>query len=239
IARRFSDHRRGSPIFGPSIRNRRLLRSFWAIGRILTNNWRGMRRKTSRPGAGASRALRIVNGVPMRSLLLLAGILAVLWMPAEWQQVPAWWLAAALVPLLLWRRLRIATPALLGAMLALHAVGQVTRAVPLEPGERVMVEARIEGVPALDDSGWRFDAAIHFPRQPGWPPQRWRVRLPASMDAPAPGERWQYALRFDPPRDAAQRRLLMRDHVSAQARLVEGPFNQRIATSRGGLDALR
>src|SRR5690606_4614570 len=43
----------------------------------------------------------------------------------------------------------------------------------------------------------------------------------------------------DPPRDAAQRRLLMRDHVSAQARLVEGPFNQRIATSRGGLDALR
>src|SRR5690606_22399094 len=43
----------------------------------------------------------------------------------------------------------------------------------------------------------------------------------------------------DPPRDAAQRRLLMRDHLSAQARLVEGPFNQRIATSRGGLDGLR
>src|SRR5690606_3689828 len=188
IARRFSDHRRGSPIFGPSIRNRRVLRSLWAIGRILTNSWRGMRRKTSRPGAGTSRALRIVNGVPMRSLLLLAGILVVMWMPSHWQQVPALWLAPALVPALLWRRLRIATPALLGAMLALHAAGQVTRPAPLAPGERVMVEARIEGVPALDESGWQFDATIHFPRQPAWAPQRWRVRLPASMDAPASGE---------------------------------------------------
>lgn len=175
----------------------------------------------------------------MRSLLLLAGILAVLWMPADWQRIPVWYLLPPLLPMLWWRPLRIALPALMGAACALHAVGQVTLLPPLQSGERVMVEARIQGVPALDESGWQFDAAIAFPRQPGWPAQRWRVRLPASMEAPAPGESWQYALRFDPPRDAAQRRLLMRDRISAQARLVEGPFNQRISASGGGLDGLR
>lgn len=174
----------------------------------------------------------------MRSLLLLAGILIALWLPADWQRLPAWYLAGAL-PLLLWRPLRGGWPLLLGAAWALLAVGQATVLPPLQAGERVLVEARIEGVPALDDSGWQFDAAIDFPRQPGWPSQRWRVRLPASMDAPAPAERWQYALRFDPPRDAAQRRLLLRDRVSAQARLVEGPFNQRINAAPGGLDGLR
>lgn len=175
----------------------------------------------------------------MRSLLLLAGILLVLWLPAGWPRVPGWYFAVALPVLLAWRPLRAGLPLLLGAACAWHVVGEVTVLPPLQAGERVMVEARIQGVPALDESGWQFDAAIAFPRQPQWPAQRWRVRLPAGMDAPAPGERWQYALRFDPPRDAAQRRLLLRDRLSAQARLVEGPFNQRLAASSGGLHALR
>ncbi len=175
----------------------------------------------------------------MRSVLLLAAILLVLWLPAGWQQVPPWPLAGAVALLCAWRPLRPAWPALLGAGLALHVAARVGTLPPLAAGERVLVEASIDGVPALDESGWQFDAAIRFPRHPGWPAQRWRVRLPASMDAPWPGEQWQYALRFDPPRDAAQRRLLMRDRVSAQARLVEGPLNLRIAPAQGGLDGLR
>lgn len=174
----------------------------------------------------------------MRSLLLLAGILTVLWLPAGWQSLPPW-AALALLPALAWRRLRWLLPAGVGAAVALHAVGEVTRLPPLEAGERVMVEARVAGVPALDASGWQFDAHISFPRQADWPRQRWRVRMPAALDAPAPGELWQLALRFDPPRDAGQRRLLMRDRIHAQARLVEGPFNQRLATDAGGLDGLR
>src|SRR5690606_22778140 len=141
---------------------------------------------------------------------------------------------------MLWRRvLRTALPAVLGAICALLVANQVTRLPPLDPGERVMVEARIRGVPALDESGWKVDAAISFPRQAGWPAQHWRLRLPASMDAPAPGERWQYALRFDPPKDDAQRRLLLRERLSAKARLVQGTLNLRRERSQGGRDRLR
>lgn len=153
--------------------------------------------------------------------------------------MPVWWFLVALPVLLVWRPLRIGLPALLGAFCAWLVVGKVTVLPPLQPGERVIVVAHIEGVPALDESGWQFDATIGFPRQPGWPSQRWRLRLPAGMDAPAPGEQWQYALRFDPPRDSGQWRRLLRDRVSAQARLVDGPFNIRLAAGSGGLDALR
>ncbi|MFO7325481.1 MAG: ComEC/Rec2 family competence protein [Pseudomonadota bacterium] len=175
----------------------------------------------------------------MRSLLLLAGILIALWWPDGWPLLPAWWLAASLLPVMALKPLRAAAPLLLGAAMALHAVARVEAKPPLADGERVMAEARVEGVPALDDSGWQFDAAITFPRHPDWPAQRWRVRLPSAMEAPAPGETWQYALRFDPPRDPAQRRLLLRDHVGASARLVEGPFNHRLAPAAGGIDGLR
>lgn len=176
---------------------------------------------------------------PMRSLLLLAGILVALWWPDGWPRPPAWAPAAVLPLALVLQRLRIAAPLLLGAALALQAVERVEVPVPLADGERVLARVRIEGVPALDESGWQFDARVGFPRHPDWPGQRWRVRLPAAMTAPEPGETWQYALRFDPPRDARQRRLLLRDHVSAGARLVEGPLNHRIAPADGGIDGLR
>lgn len=175
----------------------------------------------------------------MRGLLLLAGILLALWLPPAWQQVVPSWALLAVAPLLWWRPLRILLPVLAGSALALQAVHNVTTLPPLQAGERVIVEARIEGVPALDESGWQLDARIHFPRQPSWPAQRWRIRLPASMDAPAPGEQWQYALRFDPPDDPAGRRLLLRDRINAQARLVDGALNQRLEPSAGGLDGMR
>jgi competence protein ComEC len=175
----------------------------------------------------------------MRSLLLLAGILIAAWWPAGWPRPPLPWLVALLSALLLLRSLRCAAPLLFGAMLAWHAVERMDVRPPLADGERVIVEARIESVPALDQSGWQFDAAVVFPRQPGWPAQRWRVRAPAGIEAPAPGEIWQYALRFDPPATQQQRRLLLRDRLHAHARLLVGPLNRRIASSAGGLDGLR
>jgi competence protein ComEC len=175
----------------------------------------------------------------LRSLLLLAGILLALWMPVERQGAMAWGLAGAIPVLALWRPVRPLLIAVGGAAYALLVAHRVAPLPFIEPGERVLVEARIDSVPALDDSGWQFDADINFPRQPEWPSQRWRVRLPAGMDGPATGELWQYALRFDPPRDAGERRLLLRDRVAAQARLVEGTFNQRLAAAGPGIDSLR
>lgn len=174
----------------------------------------------------------------MRSLLLLAGILFALWMPFRHQPLLGWCLVAA-APLLFWRPLRPAMLALAGAGYALLVAGRVAAPAQLEPGERVIVEARILDVPALDDSGWQFDARVAFPRQTGWPPQTWRIRLPASADPPAAGEQWQFALRFDPPRDARERRLLLRDRVSAKARQVAGAMNARLAPAGASLDALR
>lgn len=174
----------------------------------------------------------------MRSLLLLAGILLALWAPAEWRPAP-WWLLAGCVPLLLWRPLRPALVLVGGAVYALLVMRTIAPAVPLEGGERVLVEARIGSVPALDESGWQFDADIRFAQHPDWPRQRWRVRLPSGMPGPAPGELWQYALRYDPPRDARAQRLLLRDHIAAQARLVEGAFNFRLQEAGPGIDAVR
>jgi competence protein ComEC len=174
----------------------------------------------------------------VRSLLLLAGILFALWMPSRHQPLLGWCLVG-LAPLLLWRPLRPVLLAVAGAGYALVVAGRVEVPAQLGPGERVIVEARILDVPALDDSGWQFDARVSFPRQAGWPRQRWRIRLPAGADPPAAAERWQFALRFDPPRDERERRLLLRDRVSAQARQVTGAMNLRLAAAGPALDALR
>jgi competence protein ComEC len=174
----------------------------------------------------------------LRSLLLLAGILLALWIPAE-HQATLWWALAAGCALFVWRPAR---PMLLvgaGAAYTLLVMRHVAAPLPLEAGERVVVEARILSVPALDESGWQFDARISFPRQREWPPKRWRVRLPASMQGPAPGELWQYALRFDPPRDRREQRLLLRDRMSAQARMVDGKLNVRLEEAGPGIDRLR
>jgi competence protein ComEC len=176
----------------------------------------------------------------LRSLLLLAGILLALWIPVAHRGELAWCLAGITPVLLAIRPARRGLLAVLGAAHALLVTAPIGADIGLSPGERVIVEARVLGIAAQDDSGWQFDAEVRLPRHPGSPVQRWRVQLPGSMDRPAPGELWQYGLRFDPPRDARARRLLLRERVSAKARLVEGSFNVRIdAGSGGGLDPLR
>lgn len=175
----------------------------------------------------------------MRSLLLLAGILLALWTPDAWQQALGWCLAGALPVLLFWRLARPGLLLAIGAAYATLVAQPIMTLPPLADGERLVVEARVRSVPSLDDSGWQFDADVIFPRQPDWRGQRWRIRLPALMPEPVAGELWQLALRFDPPRDAGERRLLLRERVSAQARMVDGPLNQRIEAAGPGLDALR
>lgn len=174
----------------------------------------------------------------MRCLLLLAGILFALWMPLRYHALVGWGLLGVL-PLLLWRPLRPALLAAAGAGYAWLVAGQINAPAALEPGERVIVAARILDAPALNASGWQFDARVRFPRHPDWPEQGWRIRLPASAPAPAAGELWQFALRFDPPRDAREQRLLLRDRLSAQGRQVEGALNTRLESAGRTLDGLR
>lgn len=111
---------------------------------------------------------------------------------------------------------------------------------PLPAGdERVLIEARVESVPALTTQGWQFDATVRFPRQPTWPERHLRVRLPASAVAPQVGESWQYAARLQAPADWRGRLRLLRDHYSGDARVTDGPLSQRLAAGPAGLDGLR
>jgi competence protein ComEC len=111
---------------------------------------------------------------------------------------------------------------------------------PLPGGaDYLLVGACIRSVPALEESGWRFDARVSFPRHPHWPARDLRVQLPAAMPGPLAGECWQYAARLSQPREASGRRALLRDHLSGYARVDPGPLNLRLAAGDGGLAGLR
>jgi competence protein ComEC len=104
---------------------------------------------------------------------------------------------------------------------------------------RLLVEACVRSVPALQDSGWRFDAHVGFPRHPDWAARVLRMQLPATAPGPAVGECWQYTAQLDAPQDARGRIALLRDQVNGYARITEGVLNHRIRPAQGGLDALR
>ncbi|MET0281368.1 MAG: ComEC/Rec2 family competence protein [Steroidobacteraceae bacterium] len=110
--------------------------------------------------------------------------------------------------------------------------------LPAEP-DRVLVTARALSVPAGAEAGWQFEALASFPRHPEWPARRLRFLLPGAMAAPQVGETWQYAARIEPPRDARDRRAMLRDHISGHARVIAGPLTQRLAAGDGGLQSLR
>jgi competence protein ComEC len=124
---------------------------------------------------------------------------------------------------------------------ALRGWGQARELLaPLpETADRVLIEARVDSVPGLSADGWQFDAVVAFPRQPGWPPRRLRLRLPAAAPAPQVGDLWQYAARLEAPADWRGRRALLRDHLSGEARVATGPLTRRLAPAAGGLDGLR
>lgn len=104
---------------------------------------------------------------------------------------------------------------------------------------RLLVHACVRSVPALQESGWRFDARVGFPRHPEWPMRAVRMQLPATAPGPAVGECWQYMAQLAAPQDAGGRSALLREHISGYARITEGALNRRIEPARGGLDALR
>jgi competence protein ComEC len=104
---------------------------------------------------------------------------------------------------------------------------------------RLLVQACVRSVPALQEAGWRFDARVEFPRHPEWTARVLRMQLPPTSAGPAVGECWQYMAQLDAPQDMDGRIAMLRDHVSGYARITEGALNRRIEPARGGLDALR
>ncbi len=104
---------------------------------------------------------------------------------------------------------------------------------------RLLVEACVRSLPALQEAGWRFDAQVGFPRHPEWAARVLRLQLPAAAPGPVVGECWQYMAQLDAPQDARGRIALLRDHVSGYARVTEGALNRRIEPAHGSLAALR
>lgn len=105
--------------------------------------------------------------------------------------------------------------------------------------ERVLVEAKVDSVPALDEAGWQFDARVRVIRHPDWPSRRIRIRMARGDGSPEVGQLWQFALRIDPPRDARSHRQLLRDHLAATARVQDGPLTRQLREAPATLDGLR
>ena len=177
----------------------------------------------------------------MPALGLLGGVLLALWAPAAWNAPLGWMVAglgAALMPTRWWRVGLLAT---CGFFLALHAAGQVLQAA-FDCGERRLVVAQVETVPAAADAGWQFDARLSPARAPGFAPLRARVTSRAAQ-APRVGERWQYVVQFPTPADgergASQARNLLRDHISALAAVRDSPLNRRLEAAPFSISTLR
>lgn len=172
----------------------------------------------------------------MRSLLWLAGVLLAVWVPPA--LLPAWpWLLAVIPVTLVWRRTRAGWLLIAGCVYAHHAIVQV-QAPAIADGERRLLLARIDSLPARGDGGWQFDAEVSFPRMPQQPAQRMRLTMPGDA-SPQVGELWQLAVQFSTPPSAAAARALLRDHISSTGRVRAGPLNRSEAAPASGLDQLR
>ncbi len=115
---------------------------------------------------------------------------------------------------------------------------QLLAPVPSD-GERVLVRACVRSIPAVTGRGWRFDARVSFPRNPGWPARNLRIELAADAAAAQAGECWRYAARVSAPRGAAAGLALLRAHLSGYARVDAGPLNKRLSRAAGGMLAIR
>jgi competence protein ComEC len=177
----------------------------------------------------------------MHALALLAGVLLALWAPASWSAPLGVALSCLGAVLLFTRWWRSGLFAVLGLVLALHCAGRVLDAT-FDCGERRLVGARIETIPAAVDGGWQFDAEVSAARPPLFAPLRMRLTSHAAL-APHVGEHWQYLIQFPTPADgergATQARNLLRDHISATAVIRESPLNQRLESAPFSIDTLR
>jgi len=106
-------------------------------------------------------------------------------------------------------------------------------------GEHLLVQGCVGSIPMAVDTGWQFDARVHFPRHADWSARNLRMQLPAALPAPAVGECWQYAARLSQPRSVAGRRTLLRNRLSGYARVDAGPLNRRLSPGQPGLATLR
>ncbi len=177
----------------------------------------------------------------MHALALLAGVLLALWAPASWTAALAAAVSCLGAMLLFTRWWRSGAFAVAGFFLALHGAGQVLKAT-FDCGERRLVSARIESIPAAIDGGWQFDAEVSAARPPRFAPLRMRLTS-RSAQAPRVGERWHYLLQFPTPADgergASQARNLLRDHISATAVIRDSRLNHRLETAPFSIDTLR
>ena len=92
--------------------------------------------------------------------------------------------------------------------------------------ERVLVSAHVVSIPQRQGSGWQFDAQVNFPRQPGRPAVTARVTSSETPGRrPHAGELWTLALQLRGAQpaaaDATDRRVLLRDGVGVEARLLK------------------
>ena len=172
---------------------------------------------------------------------LLGGILIALAAPGEWQSGA---LGALLVLALLagmggWRAFGVSL--LAGFLLGHYAAGRVLDAT-YDCAERRLVEARIDSIPVPQGAGWQYDAWVQPVSAPRHAPLRVRVSH-AGAKPPASGERWQLLLQFDAPAAGAaadaRRRALLRDHISATARVRPSPLNRLLTPAGASLDGLR
>ena len=175
------------------------------------------------------------------ALGLLGGILIALALPFDWQ--PGTMLGLTLPALLaLITGSRSAALAMLTGFVLAHCAATRVLTAPLDCGERRLVVARIETIPVPQRAGWQYDAWVEPVSAPRRKPLRVRISHAGSA-APASGERWQLLLQFDTPAAGPaageRRRALLRDHVSASARLRESPLNRRLQPAAASIDGLR
>ena len=175
----------------------------------------------------------------MNALWLLCGVLLALWTPGDLQGPVTWMMAGLAAALLLspWKRAGLILVA--GFLHAQFSAGQVLHA-RYDCDERRLMVARVESVPAATDRGWQFDAWVRPARDPQ--PEGLRIRLTyPSRIAPRAGELWQLLVQFDSAEatDDVQQRNLLRDRISARARVRESPLNQRLAQAPASIDSLR
>jgi competence protein ComEC len=179
-------------------------------------------------------------------------------------------LASAAPPTVVWRCVALAAAALLALRAALAAsprprqwlvIGWLggfalasfaaaswleLRVDQSEEGDRWLIRATIESVPARrgDESTFDAEIAVLAPRgQSALPARRLRIAWRSAAHAPAVGETWQWLVEVSarPPRSGAVdlERLWLRDRIHGGARVLPSRLNTRLGAAPHSIDALR